>query len=95
MATLRLLTLCALLSTALSFMALSPSSVSSTRHVAATASHARPTYTAWGARGANARTGSRLNAGTYAVCFVCCSPLSALVVLEGRPSDLGRCMLAQ
>eukprot|EP00624_Nannochloropsis_granulata_P003264 evm.model.NODE_26568_length_6409_cov_28.995319.1 len=44
MATLRLLTLCAIVSTALSFVAMGPPS----RHTAAATT--RPTFTAWGSR---------------------------------------------
>lgn len=57
MATLRLLTLCAIVSTALAFVAMGPPS----RHTAAATT--RPTFTAWGSRGHTSSVKS-LGAGT-------------------------------
>lgn len=69
MATLRLLTLCAIVSTALSFVAMGPPS----RHTAAATT--RPTFTTWGSRGRTSQVGT-LAAGTLLssgwVCVVLC-----------------------
>jgi len=72
MATLRLLTLCAIVSTALSFVAMGPPS----RHTAAATT--RPMFTAWGSRGRTSQVGT-LAAGTlhsgrvYGALHVCVS----------------------
>ena len=74
MATLRLLTLCAIVSTALSFVAMGPPS----RHTAAATT--RPTFTAWGSRGRTSQVGT-LAAGTLrlGMCWVLCVCVSQCV----------------
>ena len=78
MATLRLLTLCAMVSTALSFVAMGPPS----RHTAAATT--RPTFTAWGSRGRTSQVGTLaagrlLRSGRVCVVLYVCAFLGVLV----------------
>lgn len=94
MATLRLLTLCAIVSTALSFVAVGPPS----RHTTTAAATTRPTFTAWGSRGSMSRVGT-LGAGmlgcvvskgvSHSVCT--CQYAEPLVVVVGSARTDGTC----
>lgn len=70
MALLRLLTLCTVLSTALSFVAMAPPTKGSTPLAAATSRAAPSTAAAWGLQQRRGRIATSLNAGGY-VCVRC------------------------